>query len=308
MRDPRPPDFTLRQLAYFVAAADDGTIARAAQRLHVSPSAISDAITELERILGTDLCVRRRAHGLTLTAAGHAVDAHARRLLADAHDLAASLEGDDGELVGPLTIACFPTLAPTILPLLLHGFGDEHPRVTLHILEATHDQLEGRLESGEVDVAFVYDTLIPGTPHRATLFELPAHVLLSADHPRARERGIRLEDLVDEDLILLDAPPSSEHILSLFAARGLTPRVRHRTTSYESVRTLVGRGLGYGILVQRPANSASYEGYPVVMKEIEPAVAPVGIDVIWSADRVPSERVTALISFARAQSWPAVTP
>ena len=46
------PDFTLRQLAYLVAAADDGTIAAAAARLHVSASAISDAITELERSLG----------------------------------------------------------------------------------------------------------------------------------------------------------------------------------------------------------------------------------------------------------------
>jgi hypothetical protein len=72
------------------------------------------------------------------------------------------------------------------------------------------------------------------------------------------------------------------------------------------VRTLVGRGLGYGILVQRPANPASYEGYPVVMKEIEPAVPPVGVDVIWAAGRAPADRVAALIAFARAQTWPSV--
>lgn len=304
MRDSRPPDFTFRQLAYFVAAAEEGTIARAAERLHVSPSAISDAITELERSVGTPLCVRRRARGLTLTAAGAHVDARARRLLSDAHELAAALHGEADELVGPITIACYPTLAPTILPPVLHGFGDAHPRVQLHIVEATHDQLEGRLESGEVDIAFVYDTLIPGTPRRATLYELPAHVLVAADHPLAQAPRVRLEDFVDQDLILLDAPPSSEHTLSLFAARGLTPRVRHRTSSYESVRTLVGRGLGYGILVQRPANPASYEGYPVVMKEIEPAVPPVGVDVIWAAGRVPADRVAALITFARAQTWP----
>ncbi len=307
MRDPHPPDFTLRQLAYFVAAAEDGTIARAAERLRVSPSAISDAITELERSVGTALCVRRRAHGLTLTAEGSAINARARRLLADAQELAGSMRARDGELIGPITIACYPTLAPTILPPILHGFGDAHPGVVLHVIEATHDQLTGRLESGEVDIAFVYDTLIPGTPRRAALFELPAHVLLSANHPRAGDQGVRLEDLVDEDLILLDAPPSSEHTLGLFAARGLTPRVRHRTASYESVRTLVGRSLGYGILVQRPANPASYEGYPVVMKEIVPAVPPVGIDVIWAANRAPNERVAALIRFAREQTWPSVT-
>jgi len=299
------PDFTLRQLSYLVAAADAGTIAGAAERLHVSASAMSDAITELEKTMGTRLCVRRRAHGLTLTSAGAHVVARARTLLAASRELAVSLQGADGELVGPITIGCYPTLAPTVLPTLLHDFGNAHPRVELQILEATHDQLEGRLESGEVDVAFVYDTLIPGHPRRAKLFELAAHVLLAGDDPLTRGATVRLEDVVERDLILLDAPPSSEHTLSLFTARGLTPRIRHRTASYEAVRTLVGRGLGYGILVQRPANRASYEGYPVVMMEIEPAVPPVGIDVIWSATTEPPDRVRALIDFARSIRWSA---
>lgn len=299
------PAFTLRQLSYLVTAADEGTIAAAAERLHVSASAISDAVTELERALGTRLCVRRRAHGLTLTGAGADVVARARPLLADARELSLSLRGTAGELVGPVTIGCYPTLAPTVLPPLLHDFGEAHPRVDLRIVEATHDQLEGRLETGEVDVAFVYDTLIPGRPRREKLFELPAHVLVAGDDPLAREPAVRLEDVAGRDLILLDAPPSSEHTLSLFAARGLTPRVRHRTTSYEAVRTLVGRGLGYGILVQRPANPASYEGYPVAMKEITPAVPPVGIDVIWSAEQRPPTRVRALVEFARSIRWPA---
>jgi DNA-binding transcriptional LysR family regulator len=299
------PDFTLRQLSYLVAAADAGTIAGAAARLHVSASAISDAITELERTLGSPLCVRRRAHGLTLTSAGVGVVEHARPLLAASRELSVSLRSTDGELVGPITIGCYPTLAPTILPPLLHDFGVAHPRVDLHIVETTHDLLEGRIEAGEVDVAFVYDTLIPGNPRRQRLFELPAHVLVAGDDELAAASAVHLEDVVDRDLILLDAPPSSEHTLSLFAARGLTPRIRHRTTSYEAVRTLVGRGLGYGVLVQRPANPASYEGYPVAMKEITPAVPPVGIDVIWSAATAPPPRVRALIDFAQSIHWPA---
>jgi DNA-binding transcriptional LysR family regulator len=299
-----PPDFTLRQLAYLVAAADEGTIAGAAQRLHVSPSALSDAITELERAVGEPLCVRRRAHGLTLTSAGTRAVERARRLLDDANELRLSLHADDDELVGPITIGCYPTLAPTVLPPLLDEFGRAHPRVDLHIFEATHDALDGRLDTGEVDVAFVYDTLIPGNPRRERLFELPAHVLVAGHDPLAAAERVRLEDLADRDLILLDAPPSSQHTLSLFARRGLTPRIRHRTTSYEAVRTLVGRGLGYGILVQRPANTASYEGLPVVMKEIEPPVPPVGIEVIWPAGHPVNRRTRALIDFARSIRWP----
>lgn len=297
------PDFTLRQLGYLTAVADAGTIAAAAAELRVSPSTLSDALADLDRIVGAPLTVRRRAHGVSLTSAGvHVVD-RARPLLAASRELMIGLRGEPGELVGPITIGCYPTLAPTVLPPLLHDFGEAHPRVDLHIREATHDQLEGRIESGEVDVAFVYDTLVPGHPRRERLFALPAHVLLAADDPLAQAETVRLEDVAPRDLILLDAPPSSAHTLSLFEARGLTPRIRHRTASYEAVRTLVGRGLGYGILVQRPANPASYEGYPVAMKEISPPVDPVGIDVIWSATIDPPDRVRALISFARSISW-----
>ncbi|MCG7416394.1 MULTISPECIES: LysR family transcriptional regulator [Microbacterium] len=300
---PDVPDFTLRQLAYLVAVADAGTIASAAADVRISPSTLSDSLADLDRLAGTPLTVRRRAHGVSLTSAGAYVVEHARPLLAASRELMIGLRAEPGELVGPITIGCYPTLAPTVLPPLLHDFGEAHPRVDLHIREATHDQLEGRIESGEVDVAFVYDTLVPGHPRRERLFALPAHVLLAADDPLAQGESVRLEDVVSRDLILLDAPPSSAHTLSLFEARGLTPRIRHRTASYEAVRTLVGRGLGYGILVQRPANPASYEGYPVAMKEISPPVDPVGIDVIWSATIDPPERVRALVSFARSIRW-----
>lgn len=302
------PPFTLRQLTYLVVAADEGTIAAAAARLHVSASAVSDALTELEKTLGATLCVRRRALGFSLTSAGAQVVARARPLLAEARELAASLRAEEGELVGPITIACYPTLAPTILPPLLHDFGAQHPRLDLQILETTHDGLTGRIESGEVDVAIVYDTPIAGSIHRTRLFELPAHVIVAGDDPLATATHVTLEQLVERDLILLDVPPSSEHTLSLFAARGLTPKIRHRASSYEAVRTLVGRGLGYGVLVQRPNNPASYEGYPLIVKQIHPAVPPVGIDVIWSAAATPTPRTRALIEFARSIPWPAPAP
>lgn len=298
------PGFTLRQLSFLVCAADEGTVAGAAARLHVSPSAVSEALSELERGLGAQLTVRRRARGLTLTSAGADAVARARALLASSRELETSLRGAPGELVGPIAVGCYPTLAPTVLPPLLQGFGRLHPRVELEVLEATHDRLAAPLASGRIDVAFVYDTLVPGQPQRATLFALPAHVVVAGDDPLAGSASVRLEELVDRDLILLDAPPSSEHTMSLFAARGLVPKVRHRVQSTEAVRALVARGLGYGILVQRPANPASYEGYPVAMLEIAPAVAPVGVDIIWPGSPEPTARTRALIDFARALPWP----
>lgn len=298
-----PPPFTLRQLAYFVTAADAGTIARAAEVLHVSPSALSDAITELEATTGERLCVRRRAHGITLTSAGLRLTAHARLLLSQADELARSMEGTGTELSGPIVIGCYPTLAPLILPPILQHFAEHHPEVELSIQEENQDQLASSLASGRIDVAFVYDMLVPGQPSRLPLFALQAHAILSAEHPLAQRDAVRLEDLVDEDLILLDAPPSSAHTLSLFSDRGLHPHIRHRTASYELVRTLVARRLGYGILVTRVANPRSYEGIALVERDLDPPVAPVAVEVIWSPDRPLPRRTRALIEFARDHDW-----
>lgn len=297
------PDFTMRQLAYLVAVADEGTISGAAQRLHVSASAVSDALTSLEKVLGGKLTIRRRAHGVRLTAMGQQIVADGRHLIAQANEISNIAQSRRGELSGPITVGCYPTLAPTILPRILHDFGSAHPEVELHIFEGTHDVLARPLATGEIDVAFMYDTLVPGTPHRARLFEARAHVIIAEDDPYVDYPAISLEQLVERDLILLDAPPSSTHTLSLFTDRGLRPRIRHRTSSYEVVRTLVGRGLGYGILVQRPENPFSYEGRRLITKEIVPEVAPNGIDAIWPTSVPPTQRTLALIEFATSLDW-----
>lgn len=301
------PNFTLRQLAYFVAAAEHGTIASAAERLHVSPSAMSDAISELEATFGEQLCIRRRAQGVTLTPAGAALANRARRVLAEVEELQHTIgeaSGTDG-LVGPLVIGSYPTLAPTVLPVLLQDFAALHPQLDISFREATQDQLSEDLRSGRIDIAFVYDTLVPDHAERAKLYELQPYALFATHHALARNRTVRLEDLVHEDLILLDTRPSTEHTLSLFSERSLTPLIRHRTSSYEVVRTLVARGVGYGILVSHVENQSSYEGLPLVTRPISPAPSPVAVDVIWSAERPLSARARALIQFAREVAWPA---
>lgn len=304
---PGSPTFTLRQLEYLVAAAEAGTIAGAAAQLHVSPSTMSDALTQLERQLHTRLCVRRKAQGLTLTGAGERAVVHARILLREAQELYAGLVAPEGGgLSGPVTIGCFPTLAPTVLPPLLTAFADHHPLLTLDVVEASQDRLAEDLASGRVDVAFVYEVQLPRKVRRQRLFSLPPHVILPAGHRLADGPFVRLEELADEDFIMLDSPPSSTHALSVFDDRGVVPRIRHRTGNPDVVRTLVGRGLGYGMLIQRHMSPGAVNGFPLVLKEIYPAVAPLSIDAVWSTELEPTSRTRAVLDFATTVDWPHV--
>ena len=112
-------DYTLRQLEYFVAVAEAGSITRAASAVHLSQSAMSTALTDLEGALGIQLLVRHHAKGITLTPAGRQLLVASRQLLASAADLRSVAHGLGGSLTGTLTIGCFEVMAPYLLPELL---------------------------------------------------------------------------------------------------------------------------------------------------------------------------------------------
>src|SRR5690606_30033921 len=121
------PTYTLRQLEYLVAVADAGSISPAAGALHVTPPAVASAITELERTLHTQLMVRRKAHGVVLTPTGTFLYNRATTLLRDAEELQLATASGGAELVGPLVLGCYATLAPTIVPTLMRWVAEQHP-------------------------------------------------------------------------------------------------------------------------------------------------------------------------------------
>jgi DNA-binding transcriptional LysR family regulator len=293
----RAPSFSLRQLLYFTAAAEAGTIREAAARLHVTESAVSVAITELERAVKVQLCVRRRAHGVSLTPSGRSVLRRAQVLLRQAGELEAEASGGGAVLTGPLALGCYPSLGPTTLPGLLSGFGELHPGVVIDFWEDTQDQLHRRLADGELDLAIMYDLDLPPELRRKVLDVRQPHVLLSVDHPLAGA-DLDLAALESEPMVLLDAPPSSGHALRICELAGIRPAIRYRTGNFETARALVGRGLGWTLLVSRPQLDFSYEGLGVVAVEpVRPLLDPVRIVLAWPGDAALSPRAREFIRF-----------
>ena len=172
----------MNQLAAFVAVAEAGTISGAAEKLHVSPSALSAAVTELEHSLQTQLLHRRKAKGVSLTPAGELVLPRARYVLFQAAELEADARGDERGVTGLVRLGCYPSLAPTVLPVLLSEFIKVHPEARLEVQENTQDQLTHGLESGALDLAIMYDLDLEPVWKSATLATLEPRVVLPADH------------------------------------------------------------------------------------------------------------------------------
>jgi DNA-binding transcriptional LysR family regulator len=293
------PAYTIRQLAAFVAVADWGTITAAADALHMSHSAVSASINDLERTLDVTLFVRQRARGVRLTPTGHAVLERAKTVLHFAAELESDAHSEAGSVVGPVAVGCYPSLGPTLLPSLIAGFTEAHPRARVDFREETQDRLRSLLDSRELDVAFLYDLELDPGLETVLLDSREPMLLLPAEHPAALSGDpVRLTDLAHDPMVILDAPPSSGHAMSLCAEAGFSPVVAYRTQNYETARSFVGRGLGWTLLLQRPAQDVSYEGLPIAVRPFaEPKPAPVGVFLAWRKDALQSRVAQTFVDF-----------
>ncbi|WP_437880404.1 LysR family transcriptional regulator [Pseudomonas sp. LRF_L74] len=292
--------FTFKQLEYFRATAETGSFSAAASELHVSSTAVAAAVSDLEQALETQLCLRRKSHGVVLTPAGQHVLQMARNLLISAEELDRSTRSRDGTLRGPVTIGCYSTLAATVIPALTKEFEARYPEVILSYHDGDNDELLPLMEAGQLDLLITYRINLPAGLEETALFDTAVHALLPADHALASRETLSFEDLRDEPLIMLDLPPSGRHALDMLHGAGVRPKVRHRTRNFELVRSMVARGLGYSLLIQKPRIDHSYEGLPLVVKRIEPNEFKETVVMVWPDHIQLNARVQALIEFAHA--------
>jgi DNA-binding transcriptional LysR family regulator len=252
--------FTLKQLAYFVAAGEAGSILRAAQNIHVSQPSISNAIAHLEEVFQIQLFIRHHAQGMSLTTAGAQIMEQAQALLRDADELHSFAGKLSEQVFGSINVGCFIPLAPIVTPGLCHGFMQSHAGVEVNVSEGDQAELLSRLKKGSIDLALTYNLLLENDIAFSALVELKPYVLLAADHPLAETSAIALERLAQERFILLDLPLSDAYFMSLFDSRKLKPNVYARTRHIEVQRALVAQGYGYSLANVRPLNQNSLDG------------------------------------------------
>ena len=261
-------DYTLRQLEYFVAVAEAGSVTGAARRVHLSQSAMSTALSDLERALGVQLVTRHHARGVTVTPAGLDLLSSARALLRQAQELE-STAGQLGGESGRVTLGCFAVLCPYVLPTLLAAANEALPNVELVTSEESLDALSDGLREGRLELTLGYGLGHPAGITHFSLYSLSPHVVLPLGHRLAQRRSVTLKQLDGEPMVLLDLPHSRDYFAGLFGAAGIAPAVRYRTHSAETARALVARGLGYTVLNLQAANHVSLDGLPY-------AVVPLG--------------------------------
>ena len=286
--------FSLRQLEYFVAAAQHGGALYAAQALHVSQPSISQAINNLEALWGVRLFARLHARGLQLTTEGKLHYRQAQIILRQAETL-----GRGNRIDGSLAVGCFSTLGPMYFPALLRIYRQAYPEVQVSLFEADTETLLSRIERDTLDLALIYDTGLFNRSRLHYLGELPPYVLLPPDHPLASHDLVNIEELDQQPLILINLPHSREYFLSLFNLQDVNPKIIAETGSIEMARSLVANGHGISILVTRPAHDSSYDGKPIACRPLKGLFPPQKIALASSSNYEISSAGQAFIDVAQ---------
>ena len=290
---------TLTQLSYFVECAKTLNMTAASQELHVAQSAVSTAISHLERSLGTALFIRQHSKGLILTPAGETLLRDSHQLFGLLTDTIDSIRAEQHEVRGSITIACFNTFAPFLLPHLLGRLQERHPDLDIQVIEGDDDEVLAALRGGRAELAIAYQFSDSEGLDRTVIGEFQPHVLVHADHRLADRERVALAELADDPFVLLDLPSSRDYFLGLLRQAGITPVLKYRTASYETVRSMVATGLGYSILNQRPRTSETYSGARTVVLEITDPLPGLSVAVASLSQVQRSTRARAVEATAR---------
>ncbi len=180
-------------------------------------------------------------------------------------------EGDETDV---LHIACFATIGPFFIPGLVRTFLKIAPNTMFRLFEGSERDIEETNRTSPFDLILMYDSPAVVNRPRETLATVSPHVLLPSGHPLCSHHVISLEELTEHPMILLDISPSRDFFTSLFEGHNLKPNVRFRSPSFETVRGMVANGLGYSILVSRPASAMSYDGSALVTRPLKESVTP----------------------------------
>jgi DNA-binding transcriptional LysR family regulator len=295
--------FDLVRLRVLHTVAGHGTLAAAASALRLTPSAISQQMSKLEREAGCRL-VERQGRRVRLTEEGLALAAHARRILAAVAEAEADLDERRGQVLGTFTVGAFPTAARGLLPEVLAACQERFPKLEVRLCEVDPYQASARVAAGDLDLAITQDwSNVPvalSDPLRSKDIGLdPADVALPVDHPLAARASVALAELGEERWIAsTDGTICHDWLTITMRTAGHEPHIAHQAAEFPTQLALVDAGLGVAV-VPRLAGDAVPAG--VVLVPIEPALSR-RIFAVWRSEAARRPSVSAFVD-TLGQQW-----
>lgn len=258
---------TLRQMRAFVALAKTGNFTLAAQLLHLSQSALSGLIKELEAALGTRV-VDRSTRKIALTDIGRELVPLFSQIIDDLDGALANIEAHTRLKKGLVRIAAPQLMACTLLPRAIAAWQAQHPDVQVRLADCAVESVAARILSGEADVGIAPEREPAPALDARLLFELPFALVFPKGHPLERRERVTWQDLADYPFISLQGQFTERLLADMHGAlREVTLKPAYEVAFMTTALAMVSSGLG--VTVCLPYAEPLVSLYQLCIRELE---------------------------------------
>ncbi|MFF1413963.1 LysR family transcriptional regulator [Streptomyces sp. NPDC058289] len=253
-------EWDIKKLRILRTLAEQGTVTATAEALHMTPSAVSQQLTNLARMLGVPL-LEAQGRRVRLTDAAHLVLRHAEAVFAQLERADAELTGYLAGEAGEVRIGAFSTAVPVLVVPAVAALRRSHPGVEVRVRETEAAESYELLSAGVVDLALSLAAHAPTARDprftRRTLLEDPLDVALPPDHPLAGATELRLSDLSGDPWIYGGSGPWSEITRNACEAAGFVPEQAHSASGWTAILAMVEAGMGVALVPRMVASRAA---------------------------------------------------
>jgi DNA-binding transcriptional LysR family regulator len=238
----------LSELEVLISLAQEGSFSRAAEALHRSQPAVSQAIRRLEDEVGAQL-MDRTSRKVVLTSAGTILLGYARRMVQLREDAKRALEELRNHKRGVLRLAANESVCNYVLPPLLKAFRQALPAVKIEVMQCPSNGISSLLEEQDVDFGFLSFSPVQHDLVSRLLFRDELALVVYPSHPLARAKSVLLQQLGSEKFVAhMAETPSRKRLLDLFAREGVPLGIVMELSSLETIKDFVKAGDGIAIL------------------------------------------------------------
>lgn len=289
---------SLRQIRYFIAAADAGQVSKAAKNLNVSQSVVTTAIKQLEEMVGATLFDRHQS-GISLNYEGNRFLDHALHIIQSVDEAIRVPKRAKEDVSGDINLAVTYTVAGYFIPKILARFTRLFPNITVNMTEADRTNIEEGLVTGGFDVSVMLTSNIINHEDisHAPLLRSRRRLWVNTNHEFLKKQTVTLQEISEEPYIMLTVDEASNTAQRYWNKTPYNPNTIFRTSSVEAVRSMVANGMGISILSDMVYRPWSLEGRQVGVIDVSDNVPTMDVGLAWADRQDQSDAVKSFIEF-----------
>ena len=289
----------LRHLRYFVAIAEAGTMARAAETAYVTQSTLSHQLAQLEAEVGT-LLFERAGRALRLSEAGGVWLGYARGVLAQVAEARAATARLHFLETGRVEIGVIHSFVTKLMPDIAAGFVKRHPGIQLQVHEMSGVEIESQVEAGALDFGFAFHPPASAGVAGERLFDDTLALAVHTRHALAARRSVRFAELAGVPLAMLTQRFATRRLLDAhFRRAGVTPRVVIEIDSVDALERIAALGVGATFLPRRTTRPR-YNGGKLRLIEVTDPRLVRAAGLVWRRTAYRSAAASAFAEFLKA--------